>query len=108
MRLNVELIWFVVVCFLTSKPFRPGGMDLFVVCLVSIGCSLLCYKFPPNFFKTNSKNKLHKTNFCFDHFLVFLLFYSIVFYSKRDFLIALTLWLSFKHTEHGLSKNQLR
>ena len=79
------------VCFLTSKPFRPGGIDLFVVCLVSIGCSLLCYKFPPNFFRTNSKNKLHKTNFCFDHFLVFLLFYSIVFYSKRDFLIALTL-----------------
>ena len=28
-------------CFLTSKPFRIGGMDLFVFWLVSIGCPLL-------------------------------------------------------------------
>ena len=28
-------------CFLTSKPFRIGGIDLFVFWLVSIGCPLL-------------------------------------------------------------------
>ena len=70
------------VCFLTSKPFRPSGVELFVVCLVSIDCSPLFYKFRPNFFKTNSKNKHHKIDFCFDHFLVFVLFCLIVFYSK--------------------------
>ena len=44
------------VCFLTLKPFRPGGKDLFVVCLVSMGWSLWSG-----------------------------------FYSKEDFLVALTL-----------------
>ena len=73
------------VCFLTSKPFRPGGVELFVVCLVSIDCSPLFYKF----FETNSKNKLHKTDFCFDHFLVFVLFCLIVFYSKGRFFDSL-------------------
>ena len=76
-------------CFLTSKPFRPGGVELFVVCLVSIDCSPLFYKFLPNFFKTNSKNELHKTDFCFDHFLVFVLFFLIVFYSEGRFFDSL-------------------
>ena len=69
------------VYFLTSKPFLPSGIDLFVVCLVSIGSSLLFYEFLPNFFKTNSKNKFLKTDFCFDRFLVPVLFCLIVFYS---------------------------
>ena len=79
------------VCFLTLKPFRLGGKDLFVVCLVSMGWSLLVNKFLPNLLKTNSENKLHKTDYFFDHFLVFVLFCLIVFYSKEDFLVALTL-----------------
>ena len=73
------------VCFLTLKPFRLGGKDLFVVCLVSMGWSLLVNKFLPNFLKTNSKNKLHKTDYCFDHFLDFVLFCLIVFLFKRGF-----------------------
>ena len=71
------------VCFLTSKPLRPGRIELFVVCLVSIGCSLSFF-----FYMTNSKNKFFKTDFCFDHFPVFVLFCFIDFYSKGGFLIA--------------------
>ena len=47
------------------------------------------YMFLPNFFKTNSKNELHKTDFCFDHFLVFVLFFLIVFYSEGRFFDSL-------------------
>ena len=44
-------------------------------------------------FKTNSKNKLHETDFCLNHFLVFVLFCLIVFfYSKKGFLMAFTLY----------------
>ena len=34
-------------------------------------------------FKTNSKNKLHETNFCLNHFLVFVLFCLIAFFIQR-------------------------
>ena len=101
------------VYFLTSKPFLPSGIDLFVVCLVSIGSSLLFISFY-QFFSRQTR----KTNFLFlqisDRFLVSVLFCLIVFYSRGGFLVALTLcsqpisWLFFKHTERGLSKNQLR
>ena len=77
------------VCFLTSKPFRPGGVELFVVCLVSTDCSRLFYKFLANFFKKNSKNKLRNTDLCFDNFLVFVLFCLIIFYSKGRFFDSL-------------------
>ena len=48
------------------------------------------YMFLPNSFKTNSKSKLHKTDYCFDHFLFFCFVLLIVFI-QRGFLIALTL-----------------
>ena len=51
---------------------------------------------------------------CFDHFLVFVLFCLIVFIQREGFSDSLHFvystrfsWLFFKHTERGLSKNQL-
>ena len=81
------------VCFLTSKPFRIGGIDLFVVCLVSIGCSLLFISFYQFF-----SRRTRKTNFFgpISLLIIFLFFYFflfclIVLCSQRGFLMALTL-----------------
>ena len=46
------------VCFLTSKPLRPGRIELFVVCLVSIGCSLLFLHV--SYYRTNLRKQFAK------------------------------------------------
>ena len=43
-------------CFLTSKPFRIGGIDLFVFWLVSIGCPLLFISLNQDIFYLLSNN----------------------------------------------------
>ena len=80
------------VCFLTSKPFRIGGIDLFVVCLVSIGCSLLFISFYQFF-----SRRTRKTNFFrpISLLIIFLFFFIFILLDCSLFIEGLSDGLDF-------------
>ena len=71
------------VCFLTSKPFRIGGIDLFVVCLVSIGCSLLFISFYQFFSRRTRKTNFFRPISLLIIFLFFFYYFAWLFFVHR-------------------------
>ena len=71
--------------FLDIKTLRPGGIDLFGVCLVSIGCSLLFICFYQIF-----QDNLEKKTFLrpIPVLIIFLFCFARLFYLKGGFLVA--------------------